>query len=219
MLSSSPLNWLLLLPLLGSCAGFVDADDFLLPAPEVDPDGPPTRAVRSSRHADTGALAARWSVLVYPDGRVLRDGGEERFHPDGTPAVQRHFAAGRPDGAWQRWYEDGSLRSSYEYVARVPTPMRFFHTGGHPSAVGLAVEGQREGGWTFWYPDGVVRQEGPYLAGVREGVWTLRWPSGGLRSRGTYRDDERVGEWKHWPERPPTLDSVWSPPTPVSSDR
>ena len=210
---------LLLLSLLGSCAGMVDAEDFRLLAPEVDPDGPPTRAVRSSRHGDTGALAARWSVLVYPDGRVVRDGREQRFHPDGTPEVERHFLAGRPIGEWRRWYDDGSLRSSYEYAAGSATRMRFFHPGGLPSAVGLAVEGVREGAWTFWYSDGALRQQGEYEAGLRVGVWTIFWPGGGLRSRGGFRGDERVGEWKHWPEEPPTLESDWSPPAPVSSDR
>jgi len=217
MSRTSPQPWLLLLAVASSCAAYLDPEDFRLPASPTDLTAPPVHAPRSSRDPESGAIVARWTVLVYPDGRVVKDGREEHFGGDGSRTELRHFMEGRPTGEWHRWYEDGSLRSSYEYVPGVATSMRFFHPGGRPSAAGLAVEGKREGGWTFWYPDGVVRQEGPYRAGLREGVWTLRWPGGGLRSRGAYREDERVGDWKHWPEHPITLESAWSPPDPVSS--
>lgn len=206
-------RWLPLLLALAACAQYVDGDDFLLPPPEVDLEAPPTREVRTSRHP-SGELAARWTVLVYPDGRVVKDGREERFHEDGTRAVLQHFRENRQVGEWCRWYPDGSPRSSYEFVPTVATPMRFHHPGGAPSAGGLAVEGLRTGDWTFWSEDGVVVQTGAYVEGAKEGIWTLRWPTGGLRSRGWYLGDERVGEWKHWPEEPATLESDWTPPAP-----
>ena len=208
--------WLPLLLLLGACAGRLREGDFYLPPPQVDAQAAPQREVRTSRHP-SGELAARWTVLVHPDGRVVKDGREERFHPDGTPAVLQHYRERRQVGEWRRWYPDGSPRSTYEFVPGVATPMRFFHPGGVPSAEGLAVDGLREGEWTFWDASGVVTQAGPYVGGAKEGLWTLRWPSGGLRSRGLYRGSARVGEWRHWPAEPPTLESDWMPSEPAPS--
>lgn len=206
-------RWLPLLLALGACAQLVDEDDLYQPAPEVGPGVQPAREVRTSRHP-SGELAARWTVLLYPDGRVVKDGREERFHPDGTRAVLQHFRERRQVGEWRRWYPDGSPRSSYEFVPGTATLMRFFHPGGVPSAEGMATQGLREGAWTFWSEDGTVEQTGPYVAGTKEGVWTLRWPSGGLRSRGWCLANDRVGEWRHWPEEPPTPESDWTPPDP-----
>lgn len=202
-----------------SCAGRLDPAVFLLPPPELDPGDPPVRTVRTTRHPETGGIAARWVVLTFIDGRVVRDGREERFHPDGTPSALRHFEAGTPVGEWRQWHVDGTLRSTYEYVAGEATPMSFFHPDGRISARGMAVAGAREGEWMFWYPGGGLRQSGRYVGGLREGAWTIRWPCGGLRSRGRFTADARVGEWKHWPDQPPTAESAWQPDAPVSSGR
>lgn len=205
---------LLLLVLVPACAGHLDPDDYRLPGPDPEsPDEGPTREVRTSVHPETGQVVARWTVRTTADGRSLKDGREQRFHPDGARRALRHFRRGRPTGEWRSWYPDGTLRSEYAFDDR-PTPMRFYHPSGAPSAAGPAVDGVREGRWTFWYPDGRVRKEGAYRDGERHGLWTLYHPGGGLRSRGVYREDRRVGEWRHWKALPPTRESEWRPEEP-----
>jgi MORN repeat protein len=207
----------LLVLLTGACTGPVRARDFRLPVdPDAeDPGAEPKLRIHRSMHPGTQETSARWTVLRWPDGRVLKHGLEERFFPDGTPRARRHFDRGQPTGEWRSWYSNGVLRSEYDYdSAGAPTIMRFFHSNGRPSAEGPARRGIREGDWSFWYEDGTLRQGGSYRAGRRSGVWTLRWDGGGLRSRGHYLDDARVGEWRHWAPSPATLEDPWMPPPP-----
>ena len=206
-----------LLGLVG-CAGHLDSDDFYLPTPDIDPEEDPVHALRRSTDPQTGEVVATWAVLRYPDGRVIKDGQERRFYPDGAPRSRRDFRLGEPEGEWTTWYPDGALRSEYTFTG-TPSAMKFFHPSGRLSALGMARDGVRQGPWTFWFPDGALRQQGAYVAGKREGVWTLRHEGGALRSRGHFLDDERVGEWKHWDAIPPVTESDWQPPELASRTR
>ncbi len=167
----------------------------LLPPPEVG--ARPEPRTFTTRDPDTGELIRRWTVIVHPDGRRVRQGVEERWWPDGTPRARRRFDNDRPVGEWRSWHEDGALRSEYRY----PNPaqsatMTFYHPTGEKSAEGPAVDGVREGEWTYWYPSGTVRQRGTYEKGRKRGAWELFHPGGSLQARGRFEDDRRVGKWE-----------------------
>jgi hypothetical protein len=67
-----------------------------------------------------GAVTSGWSTLHAPDGRILLDGREAFFYPDGKPMYSANFQAGhktgdesylRPDGTpiWRKHYSaDGT---------------------------------------------------------------------------------------------------------------
>ena len=147
---------------------------------------------------ETGKLIHSWSVLVHPDGRVVKHGREQRFHPDGSLRSEATWRDGAIVGDLRRWYPGGQLRSvtPFDPGGRLG-PMRFWHANGDLAAEGTARGGVREGYWRFWYEGGVLREQGGYVNGRRTGLWTQCWPDGSVRATGRYQEDERVGPWQH----------------------
>lgn len=147
----------------------------------------------------SGAVIHSWTVLVHPDGRVVKHGREERFFPDGARRSLQTWRDGEPVGDLLRWYESGSVRSVTTFdPGGALTPMRFWHEGGELAAEGPARRGVREGYWRFWYEDGAPRERGGYVDGRRSGLWSHYWPDGSVQATGRYEEDERVGPWRHF---------------------
>jgi len=169
----------------------------------------PTHEMRRTYYAgasgapDTAHVRDESQVLVWPGGRVERDGVQREFAPDGTLLVERHFENDRPAGRWRTWYADGKPRSEVDFGERaapdVERTWRFWHASGQLAAEGTARAGLREGAWTFWDEQGGVLREGGYRAGLREGDWTF-YESGAKRAQGAYRTGHRVGAWTLWDE-------------------
>jgi len=150
-------------------------------------------------------------VLLYPDGRSLKDGVERRWTADGTLEIEHGWREGRPYGLWRTWFPDGSPRFEHRYDPDEVTAMRWWHRGGAISSEGPARDGLREGLWRGRHPDGAPAFEGGYVAGRRAGPWTFWHSDRSLAERGSYQADVRVGTWEsfapgEWPDAAPAWD-------------
>ncbi len=145
---------------------------------------------------DDGQLEYLGHQIEAPDGRWLREGPWEAYHPNGAlhelgayendaevgewrwfhengakMAVGR-FDAGKRVGAWTYWFEDGKLQAEASYAnGKAHGPWTTYHENGVKGGQGEFKEGELSGPWTVWYPDGTINLEstGTYENGVKVG--------------------------------------------------
>lgn len=135
------------------------------------------------------------AVLLYLDGRSVKDGLERSWTPEGKLEFERGWRAGEPDGLWRTWWTDGTPRFEYRYGAQ-PALMRWWHQDGTLSSWGPALNGVREGAWRGRHVARSPAFEGSFEAGHRAGAWTFWHPDGSLSERGEYERGIRVGTWE-----------------------
>jgi len=170
-----------------------------LPPPAEEP---PVREVRESVHPGGTPRSTR-ELLVYPDGRIERDGLEREFAADGRLLAERAFARDLPVGTWREWYPDGTPRSEVEFGPPGSVellPSRYWHASGLLAAEGSMLTGVREGEWSYFDARGTLLRRGSYRGGVREGPWSFFRPDGTPEAAGRYERGLRVGEWTLWDE-------------------
>lgn len=150
------------------------------------------------------------SLLLYPDGRNVKDGLERSWTADGKLEFERSWRDGSPDGWWRTWWPDGTPRFEYCYAAE-PALMRWWHASGAMSSWGQARNGLREGPWRGRHPGGEPAFEGSFRAGQRDGPWTFWHPDGSLAEQGEYERGVRTGTWETWePGERPGAAPVWT---------
>jgi hypothetical protein len=149
-------------------------------------------------------------LLLYPDGRSVKDGLERRWFADGTLEVERGWRRGEPSGWWRTWWPDGTPRYEHRFDADAVTPMRWWYRDGVLSSDGPARSGVREGTWRARHPGGEPAWQGDFEAGRRSGPWTSWHPDGSLAERGLYRDGVREGTWESYaPGQRPDAAPCW----------
>jgi antitoxin component YwqK of YwqJK toxin-antitoxin module len=167
----------------------------------ADPSATAERGPRRDRQRswyDAAATRPRTEVelLLYPDGRSLKDGIERRWFGDGTLEFERGWSRGEPRGWWRSWWPDGTPRHEHRFDPDQLTPMRWWYPNGVLSSQGPAREGVREGTWRARHPGGEPAWEGGFEAGRRAGPWIFWHPDGSLAERGSYRAGVREGTWE-----------------------
>lgn len=181
--------------------------DPTLPAPSPIPTGVFARPAPTSKEprreteevrAPDGTLLRKRDLLVFPDGRRVRDGVDEEWYADGAARHRREYALGEPAGTWRSWHASGALRSEVHCDPATVGTSTWWNEDGTVAAQGPTRGGVKEGRWVHNHPDGSPAEEGAYAGGLRQGEWTLRYPGGALQARGTYRDGVRVGVWELW---------------------
>ena len=191
------------MPRLAPLAALVLASACMVSGPV--PDLPsPTSAHETRRTAyPNGQVRREMRLLVWSDGRSVRDGPEREFHPDGSLAAEREFTQDQPTGVWRTWFRGGARRSEVDYAtpgSQEPRPNRFWHENGQLAGEGPAVAGVREGRWSYWSEAGTPLRAGSYRGGKRDGPWTFYDESGRKVSEGQYALGQRVGPWTLWDE-------------------
>jgi len=89
------------------------------------------------------------SLLLYGDGRNVKDGLERSWRPDGKLEFERSWRDDAPDGWWRTWWPDGTPRFEYCYAPE-PSLMRWWHSSGALSSrdtggiTGMVVSGSAE---------------------------------------------------------------------------
>ncbi|MEM6570616.1 MAG: hypothetical protein AAF957_19555 [Planctomycetota bacterium] len=136
------------------------------------------------------------SYLDMPDGVRLHHGAHRTWYPDGTPETLRHYREGDEVGVWWSWWRNGALRSAYEFVPGVETPMTWWHPNGLLQSEGMARDGVRTGPWRFWHENGELESEGSFVGGRRAGFWAFYDADGEWTERGRMQAGRRIGDWE-----------------------
>lgn len=139
-----------------------------------------------SVHADGGSdpfpvLAAE----ATPEGPYVDP------HPiTGKPRVCGQHAAGRREGEWRWFSDDGALvRRAHYRAGLLDGAVERFHENGKPCERGEYREGRRHGTWTRFNASGVRQSEAGYDNGLRHGPADEYYPSGQLAVRCFYEND------------------------------
>ena len=160
----------------------------------------PTLQTLQTYHLDTLELSGQWGIALHADGRIEKDGVEQRWYENGQLESRRIYRAGPPVGTWSEYHENGNQRSEIIFDPDGgQTLARWWHPNGRRSAQGPMRDGGREGRWTYWHQGGQqVEEQGDYQLGLRVGLWRAWWPDGTPRFEGEYQASRRVGEWRLW---------------------
>jgi antitoxin component YwqK of YwqJK toxin-antitoxin module len=97
------------------------------------------------------------------------------YYASGAPEAKKSFAAGKVDGLWIEWYEDG--RKRYE---------------------GTWKDGVPQGKSSRWYPSGQVKLEEEHVMGTLNGVQREYYEDGQKKSERPYVDGQPYGTWTFW---------------------
>ena len=171
--------------------------------PRVDaPEPQATQEVRRVWYPGREQLKKRYSVLLRPEGGVVKHGPESEWFEDGSVRAERSFRHGEPTGIWRTYHPGGAPESVVEIGdGATLLPMRWWYPDGQLRASGLGVGGVREGEWSYWHPGGQLAERGPFLHSLRHGPWVLYDADGVKRAEGRYDQGRRVGPWLLWDER------------------
>jgi antitoxin component YwqK of YwqJK toxin-antitoxin module len=85
------------------------------------------------------------------------------------------YVAGRREGVWRHYADDGGLRSE----------------GGYS-------DGLVHGRWTWWRANGQLLQRGGFDREKRDGRWERWTAEGAPLDSGHYDQDKKVGEWHQY---------------------
>lgn len=108
-----------------------------------------------SRYADNRPRMVQEYVTVN-EKPVLRK--EIQYFPGEKKYIEKNFNnAGKPDGVWVSWFENGNRNSEGTYR-----------------------DGQWQGTYKVWYPNGKLFYIGEYDQGKRTGVWKFYDSTGRL---------------------------------------
>lgn len=114
-------------------------------------------------------------VRKQPDGLVYEQGATTpytgqvvTFTKAGLRQSMENYLHGRPEGAWERYWPDGTLKREQKFLA------------GHQIL-------QRQ-----WYEDGALKEEIEMKDGVRFGKLRLWWPDGRLRRSSLVGSDAKL---------------------------
>jgi hypothetical protein len=141
-------------------------------AAEIAPDLPPIECTEGAR-PQAGKSANGIEQWCERDG--VMHGPYNRFHDDGTKAVDGMYADNAPDGNWL-WK----------------------HPNGTKASKGTYRKGKQAGSWTWWHPNGMRAQEGDFLAGRKAGHWTAWFDEGSKKEMGLYHNGNKHGDWSYF---------------------
>ena len=123
-----------------------------------------------------------------------RHGLSTTWHPNGKKATEGCYVAGKEEGEWNRWDEEGILRLRVYYKEGIFNgPINEWHPIGKIMTEGSYMDGKKEGQWTTWDDRGTQRERIHYKGDRRDGPFTMSYPAGTVE--GSYVHGRRHGRW------------------------
>ncbi len=142
-------------------------------------------------------LKARVFTKKNGEGKILRHGSLQQFHPNGRQAVQGQYMNGAPVGIWTWWDLEGHLvrrvRKDGDFEELLfgqkinKAEITFKNTAGNKESEGLLKYDKAHGTWQYWYNNGAPKAVGKYLSGIPDGKWVLLYPDGQIKRLLEYR--------------------------------
>lgn len=157
----------------------------------------PFQETRQVVDAASGTLTRRFGVLVLADGRMVLNGPDSAWWPNGLARWERGYSLDEPRGTWQSWFESGVPEAVLELGDGATLLLSsWWHSNGVLAARGCTIGGVREGAWKYWRADGSPASAGDYSNGLRDGFWQFYDEGGELEADGLYAEGARVGPWR-----------------------
>ncbi|MCB1309144.1 MAG: hypothetical protein KDK30_13220, partial [Leptospiraceae bacterium] len=101
---------------------------------------------------------------------------------------------GNENGAYRRYYPDGSLEEEgYFWSGYFDGPVRRWHANGKPAMEGRYDQDNKTGTWKYYYPDGTLDHVEQYSNGKLNGVQRNYYPDGSPYHVSTFVDGQLSG--------------------------
>jgi antitoxin component YwqK of YwqJK toxin-antitoxin module len=162
-----------------------------------------------------GTLEAQAVTLTYPDGMRKgegqmneagkKDGSWTYWHENGQKAKEGEYEDGEPEGRWMYWFENGKKQHDGQYKDGIKVG-EWYSAGndGEFSWYAVFLEGQLAE-WTVERRDlgqGRVADSRGFTseAGTKEGEWNSWYENNQKESKGFYWNGVREDVWTYWHE-------------------
>ena len=104
--------------------------------------------------------------------------------------------AGRKEGHWKEYYDDGNLKSEGAYKNDNKTgKWNYYYPNGQLQETGIYQNGKPEGKWKWYYPSGKLLREMSYYNGLPDGEEVEYDQEGKVILKGAYIEGKRDGKW------------------------
>jgi antitoxin component YwqK of YwqJK toxin-antitoxin module len=104
--------------------------------------------------------------------------------------------AGKREGLWKEYYDDGSLKSEGNYKNNNKTgKWKYYYPNGQLQETGEYVNGKPEGKWLWYYPSGKLLREMNYYEGKPDGEIIEYDENGNIVLKGEYIEGKKEGKW------------------------
>ena len=153
----------------------------------------------------------------YPDGKVkivatykngVPEGVRREYNADGEVEKSYIFLhgkvigegiftdAGLREGFWKKYYPNGVLKASGDYVAdKKVGNWKYFYPNGELEQEGVYLNGKADGIWIWYYPNGETLRSENFLDGLADGMMTEYAMDGSIITQGDYIEGKEEGFW------------------------
>lgn len=98
-----------------------------------------------------------------------KDGAWKKWYENGTICSEEMWSNGKMIGHWKQFNKDGKLFSEINYGSGIST---FYYPTGEKESQGLILENHiLEGEWVGFHENGKMSFKGNYKAGKKDGIW------------------------------------------------
>ncbi len=143
---------------------------------------------QNTAHADT---------INRTDANGVKQGYWEKYDANGTLIYRGYFVNGRPVGKFDRYYEDGKVKSHLYYHPHSDTvDVTFYYMNGKLAATGHYVNKKKEGEWRYYsfYHDSLTYME-TYKHDLRNGPAVTFYPAGDTAQIISFKAGQKDGRW------------------------
>lgn len=159
------------------------------------------------KYGADGLKTGRWT-LYHPNGKPAKEldyvagkieGAYKEFFDNGNLSVSATYRAGEPEGEAKLYYSCGALREVRQYKqGKMDGPVQETYANGQLRRKSSFRDDKKEGAEIGYYSDGATEYEYVYVAGEKQGAFTVYYPDKTVERKGTYDHDELHGAYNDY---------------------
>lgn len=162
-----------------------------------------TRETLKENFEDQKTMRVEREIARYSDNSFAADGKYLEYHPSGKPFIEGQFKAGRHEGTWTYYFENGQVNRKVVYHnGKLDGAWEVHHADGSLAAKRAFKDGLRDGEWVTF--DATGKQplaEEHYVNGKKDGVWKVWFPNGQQKQQLTYKLGNLNGLNTEWNDK------------------
>ncbi|NOY36805.1 MAG: toxin-antitoxin system YwqK family antitoxin [Chlorobi bacterium] len=141
-----------------------------------------------------------------------KQGYWKKLDDKGTLVYRGFFKDGKPQGAFIRYHENGTVKSKMNYLPDGHTvEVKFFYANEKPAAEGRYYDRQKDGEWKYYsfYEDFLSYTEN-YTRGKKNGLSIKYFSNGNIAEKLNWKNGYKNGEWlQFFPNYKPKLKAYY----------
>ncbi len=132
------------------------------------------------------------------DAAGRKQGNWKLFYDNGRILSEGKYVDNKRIGLWKFYYENGKIEQTgaFDKDGFYSGEWQWFYMDGNPRIVELYFEGEREGEFVEYNKDGGVIMQGEYVNSIREGNWVITVNN--YIEIGAYLENVKDGIWKYY---------------------